>query len=298
MQRWKAITAVLEKPPDCLCGAAVAPDWAFCARCGRGLARRNVLTPPVVATLAVSIALLSFICGLVFGTRRGEPAAATVAARGDVADVRARLSNAESASRRLKDRNDSLWRQLADRNDSLRKQLIERHESLQTQLKERTATAQKQLSDQGQSIGLLANRAEAADQLEEENAALAESMRDTEEQLKALIEAQQATNQLPASAAGQPERDETATAEAIESFWTRFDTEHPTVNGRDIWEESMRTAVDEVGVTDAAELRNHATRLFEERLARAEESARGTPAVAAEDPAAETPSRQRRRPGR
>ena len=55
MQRWKAITAVLEKPPECDCGSPVAGDWAYCARCGRELGRRRAVSRTALfSTLAVA----------------------------------------------------------------------------------------------------------------------------------------------------------------------------------------------------------------------------------------------------
>ena len=295
MQRWKAITAVLEKPPECDCGSPVAGDWAYCARCGRELRRRRVMSrTALLSTLAVGSAILAFVCGLLLG---GRPAASTATARAgnESAELRAKLTETEATARRLKDRNEALWRQLTDRNDSLRKQLLGRQEALRAQLNRRDESVEKQLKEQDASIGVLANRAVAAEQLEEENTALRESVREAEEQLKAWLEMQEAGNQTPAlpaspvgagpGAAGDPtggpgeaERQRAVqTQEGIEEYWAQFDAEHPTVNGREIWEESMRAAIEEIGPDDA-NLREHATRLFEERLARAEETARGTPA--------------------
>lgn len=279
MQRWKAISAVLEKPPACACGEPVGPDWAFCARCGRGLGRgRAYFSLATIAGVAAGVAAVGFVAGVMLGGQRGNATPSLAAAATEAADLRTKLANADAASRRLKDRNDALWRQLNDRNDTLRKQLLDRQEALATHLNESTESARKQLKEQDSSIGLLANRAVAAEQLEEENAALRQSMQDTEEELRSLLQLQETANQTPAPAAGEPERPETSTQEGIEAFWAQFDQEHPTVNGRSIWEESMRAAIEDAGPDDA-NLRVEATRIFEERLAQAEETARGTPAL-------------------
>ena len=303
MQRWKAISAVLEKPPACACGEPVGPDWAFCARCGRGLGRsRAYFGLATVAGVAAGVAALGFVAGVMLGGQRGKAPHSLAAATSEAAELRAKLANADVTSRRLKDRNDALWRQLTERNDALRKQLLDRQEALATRLNESTESARKQLKEQDSSIGLLANRAVAAEQLEEENAALRQSMQDTEEELRSLLQMQETANQTPAPAAGEPQRPETSTQEGIEAFWAQFDEEHPTVNGRSIWEESMRAAIEDAGPDDA-NIRVAATRIFEERLAQAEETARGTPALdrdasTDDDGGGGDPSPQRRRPRR
>src|SRR5688500_763268 len=116
----EAISAVLEKPPACACGEPVGPDWAFCARCGRGLGRsRAYFSLATIAGVAAGLAAVGFVAGVLLGGRRGNAPASLAAAATEATELRTKLANADAASRRLKDRNDALWRQLTERNDAL-----------------------------------------------------------------------------------------------------------------------------------------------------------------------------------
>jgi hypothetical protein len=294
MQRWKTLAPAEEvapaaaPPQACACGAAVQGDWAYCPACGRARAAaaaaagapwRSALTPAVAVVAVLALAAGLFIGRLVAPARPGP-----VAADGDAAGLRARLADADRERAQVREHNRLLRKQLMDRHDEVARQLAERNDALRKHLQERGEAVRKQIAERDASIGLLAERGEAVEQAAaEETTALRETLEDAEAQLKAWVESQEAAARMlpagPGESAAAVEAaaaTATATADGVEAYWARFDAEHPTVNGRAVWEDALRAATDELG-PGHPELRERAGAIFDADLARAESAARGTP---------------------
>ena len=273
MQRWKTLAPVEDVAPRvCACGETWSAEWAFCARCGRPAAERRParagLTP-----LGIALAVVALLVGVFVGSRRGAVGVGGNApdpspADAEVARLRGLLAGAEQNAGRLQDRNNALRKQLTDRHEAVARQLAERNDALRKHLKDRNDAVRKQLDQRDASIGFLEQRTEAAEQ---EAAALDATLADAEAQLKAWLDAQRGAGRAPPvgrdEAGGAPSAP--PAGDGADAFWERFDAEHPNVNGRAVWEESVRAAAEELG-PDHPDLRDRAAALFDASLARAE----------------------------
>lgn len=288
MQRWKTLAPVEESPgtpvrPPCACGGVPEGDWAYCPHCGRrqgggGGGLRAAITP-----LTIAAVVLGFAIGLLAVSRGGAGGGDEAGSRAEreVEKLRATLADAERTSGQLQERNRSLRKQLMDRHDAVARQLAERNDALRRQLKERNEAVRKQLEARDLSIDALAQRNETGEQeAADETAALRATLEDAEAQLKTWLESQEAANRtLPT---GQQEEPPAAgpgrepAQEGPDAFWDRFDAEHPDVNGRALWEESMRAAAEELG-PDHPDLRSRAEGIFEANLRRTESAAPDSP---------------------
>ena len=289
MHRWKSLAPVEEAAPVaeaaaqpaalCACGAAVAADAAFCAKCGRPAGERRGMRP-IAMPLAIGLAVLTFGVGLLAGVLRGGagdgPGGSS--AEKEVAQLRASLARAERTASEAQERNVALRKQLMNRHDEVARQLAERNDALRKHLTERSEVVRKELAERDVSIGALAQRTEVAEAEAEDSAALRETLAEAEAQLKAWQDSQAAANRvLPAVPPAQGETGQPAAAaaapapvpEGADDFWTRFDAEHPNVNGRAMWEDSMRAAIDELGA-DHPDLRERAGSIFDANLRQAE----------------------------
>lgn len=295
MQRWKTLAPVEEPAaplrPPCAWGAVPAGEWAYCAVCGRPVAGGLRGLRAAVTPLTVAAIVLAFAVGLLVGGRgnRGTDEPARLRAEREAEQLRVTLANAERTAGPLQERNRSLRKQVMDRHDAVARQLARRNDALRRQLKERNEAVRKQLAARDLSIDVLAERNETIEQeAAEETAALRATLEEAEAQLKDWLDSQQAANRLlpnsrqgdppaarepggadPNEVAGDAPGEQPTAAEETDAFWARFNAEYPDVNGRALWEESLRAAAEEIG-PDHPDFRARAEGIFEANLQRAQ----------------------------